>query len=95
MTINLILNLARGYLSLYYNYSKIQLSKLFFFQNLIKDVILFKDMLLNINKLSNEFVTNLQSCKKERVNLKNTLGLLQRQSLVKIKACIFKPGLAF
>ena len=52
-------------------------------------------MLLNINKLSNEFVTNLQSCKKERVNLKNTLGLLQRQSHVKIKACIFKPGLAF
>ena len=96
MTINLILNLTRGYLSLFYNYSKIQLSKLFFFfQNLIKDVILFKDILLNINKLSNEFVTNLQSYKKERVNLKNTLGLLQRQSLVKIKACIFKPGLAF
>ena len=95
MTINFILNLTRGYLSLYYNYSKIQLSKLFFFPNLIKDVILFKDILLNINKLSNKFVTNIQSCKKERVNLKNTLGLLQRQSLVKIKACIFKPGLAF
>ena len=56
---------------------------------------MFKDILLKNNKLSNKFVTNLQSCKKERVNLKNTLGLLQRQSLVKIKACIFKPGLAF
>ena len=50
----------------------------------------------NNNKLSKKkFVTNLESCKKQRVNLKNTLGLLQRQSLVKIKACIFKPGLAF
>ena len=96
MTISLILNLARGYLSLYYeyNYSKIQLSKLFF-QNLIKDVIMFKDILLKNNKVSKKFVTNLQSCKKERVNLKNMLGLLQRQCLVKIKACIFKPGLAF
>ena len=56
---------------------------------------MFKDILLRNNKLSNKFVTNLQSCKKQRVNLKNTLGLLQRQSLVKIKACIFKPGLAF
>ena len=56
---------------------------------------MFKDVLLKNNKLSNKFVTNLQSCKKERVNLKNTLGLLQRQSLVKIKACIFKPRLAF
>ena len=49
----------------------------------------------NNNKLSNKFVTNLESCKKQRVNLKNKLGLLQKQSLVKIKACIFKPGLAF
>ena len=49
----------------------------------------------NNNKLSKKFVTNLESCKKLRVNLKNTLGLLQRQSLVKIKAYIFKPGLAF
>ena len=63
MTINLILNLARGYLTLYYNYSKKQLSKLFF-QNLIKDVIMFKDILLNNNKFSNKFVTNLESCKK-------------------------------
>ena len=34
------------------------------FQSLIKDVILFKDTLLNNNKLSNKFVTNLESCKK-------------------------------
>ena len=63
MTINLILNLARGYLTLYYNYNKKQLSKLFF-QNLIKDVIMFKDTLLNKNKFSNKFLTNLESCKK-------------------------------
>ena len=64
MTINLILNLSRGYLTLYYNYSKKQLSNRCFFQNLIKDVIMFKDTLLNNNKLSNKFITNLESCKK-------------------------------
>ena len=34
------------------------------FQSLIKDVIMFKDTLLNNNKLSNKFVTILESCKK-------------------------------
>ena len=35
------------------------------FQSLIKDVIMFKDALLkNNNKLSNKFITNLESCKK-------------------------------
>ena len=35
------------------------------FQSLIKDVVMFKDTLLkNNNKLSNKFVTNLDSCKK-------------------------------
>ena len=42
------------------------------FQSLIKDVIMFKDTLLNNNELSNKFVTNLESCKKfkkQRVTL--------------------------
>ena len=34
------------------------------FQSLIKDVIMFKDTLLNNNKLSYKFVTNLEFCKK-------------------------------
>ena len=63
MTINLILNLSRNYLTLCYNYSKKQLSNRCFFQSLIKDVIMFKDTLLDNNKLSNKFVTNLESCK--------------------------------
>ena len=66
MTINLTLNLVRDYLTVCYNYSKKQLSnRCFFFQSLIKDVIMFKDTLLkNNNKLSNKFVTNVESCKK-------------------------------
>ena len=63
MTFNLILNLARDYLTVCYNYSKNSfLTDVF--QSLIKDVIMFKDTLLNNNKLSNKFVTNLESCKK-------------------------------
>ena len=41
------------------------------FQSLIEDVIMFQDTLLNNNKLSNKFVTNLESCKK----FKNTNDL--------------------
>ena len=65
MTINIILNVVRDYLTVCYNYSKKQLSNRGCFQSLIKDVIMFKDTLLkNNNKLSNKFVTNLESCKK-------------------------------
>ena len=64
MTFNLILNLVREYLTVCYNYSKKQLSNRQFFQSLIKDVIMFKDTLLNNNKLSNKFVTKLDLCKK-------------------------------
>ena len=88
MTINLILNLARGYLSLYYNYSKIQLSKLFF-QNLIKDVIMFKDILLKNNKLSNKFVTNLQSCKKRKGELVKYVRFVTKTKSCKNKSMYF------
>ena len=64
MIINLILNLSKGYLTLCYNYRKNNFLTDAFFQNLIQDVIMFKDTLLNNNKLSNKFVTNLDSCKK-------------------------------
>ena len=64
MTINLIPNLVRDYLTVCYNYNKKQLSNRRFFQSLIKDVIMFKDTFLNNNQLSNKFVTNLESCKK-------------------------------
>ena len=60
MTINLILNLARDYLTLCYNYSFLT----DVFSKSYKDVIMFKDTLLNNNKLSNKFVTILESCKK-------------------------------
>ena len=59
MTFNLILNLVRDYLTVCYNYSEKQLSNRWIFQSLIKDVIMSKDTLLNNNKLSNKFVTNL------------------------------------
>ena len=65
MTFNLILNLVGDYLTVCYNYSKKQFSNRWFFQSLIKDVIMSKDTLLkNNNKLSNKFVTNLDPCKK-------------------------------
>ena len=65
MTINLILNLSRDYLTVCRNYSKKQLSNRWFFQSLIKDLIIFQDTLLkNNNELSNNFVTNLKSYKK-------------------------------
>ena len=65
MTINLILNLSRDYLTLCHNYNKKQLSNRWFFQSLIKDLIMFQDTLLkNNNELSNNFVTNLESYKK-------------------------------
>ena len=41
MMTNLILNLSRDYLTVCYNYSKKQLSNRWFFQNLIKDLIMF------------------------------------------------------
>ena len=67
MTFNLILDLVRDYLTVCCNYSKKQLSNRWFFQSLIKDVIMSKDTLLkNNNKLSNKFVTNLDPCKKFR-----------------------------
>ena len=59
MTFNLILNLVRDYLTVCYNYSKKQLSNRWIFQSLIKDVIMSKDTLLNNNRPSNKFVTNL------------------------------------
>ena len=62
---NLILNLLRAYLTLCCNCSKKQLSNRWFFQSLIKDLIMFKHMLLkNNNEPSNNFVTNLESYKK-------------------------------
>ena len=65
MMINLILNLSRDYLTVCYNCSKKQLSNRWFFKSLIKDLVMFKDTLLkNNNKLSNNFVTNLESYKK-------------------------------
>ena len=66
MVINLILNLPRDYLTQCCSYSKKQLSnRWFFFQCIIKNIIMLKDTSLkNNNELSNNFVTNLESYKR-------------------------------
>ena len=83
MTINLILNLPRDYLTLCRNYNKKQLSNRWFFQSLIKNLIMFQDTLLkNNNELSNNFVTNLESYKKLKNMLVKTISFVAKTNKV-------------